>query len=209
MTVVRLLLGEVPRLSELAELGPPDTGPLAPYVALCRAVRAGDLAAFQAAASAHAPAFAADATAPAVARLRNAVIRAGLSRAVAAYSRIPLTALAAKLGLPSADDAEAVAAKAIADGSLAATVDRAARCVVATADAVGYEGPGPRDAFYARTAFCLELHNEAVRALRYEAGAGERAGETAEQARERARAEEEMARAIAEGEEEEDDDDMM
>ena len=168
-------------------------------------MRAGDLAAFQAAASKHAPAFAADATAPAVGRLRNAVIRAGLSRAVAAYSRIPLTSLATKLGLPSADDAEAVAAKAIADGSLAATVDRSDACVVATADPVGYEGPGPRDAFYARTAFCLELHNEAVRALRYEAGAGERAGETAEQARERARAEEEVARAIAEGEEDEED----
>ena len=172
-------------------------------------MRGGDLAAFQAAAALHVPAFAADATAALVARLRHAVIRAGLARAVAAYSRIPLAALAAKLGLPSADDAEAVAAKAVADGGLAASIDRDARCLVASRDAVGYEGPGPRDAFAARTAFCLELHNEAVRALRYEAGAGARAGETAEQARERARAEEEMARAIAEGEEDDEDEDGM
>jgi 26S proteasome regulatory subunit N3 len=31
----------------------------------------------------------------------------------------------------------------------------------------------PAEAFHARVAFCLDLHNEAVKALRYEVGQGE------------------------------------
>ena len=248
LTLVRLLLGDVPRLSELAEAGAscskvssssaaaaastastattttiiekhpdepfvsPDDGPLGAYVALARAVRAGDLQAFADAAAAGADAFAADETLPLVGRLRHAVIRAGLARASAAYARIPLSLLAHRLGLPTAEDAEAVAAKAIADGSLAATIDHDGGFLEAGSGAGGYEGAGPRDALHARTAFCLEIHNEAVRALRYEpagaAAAAAAAAETAEQARERARAEEEMARAIAEGEDDDEEDTM-
>ena len=129
-----------------------------------------------------------------------------------AYARIPLSLLAHRLGLPTAEDAEAVAAKAIADGSLAATIDHDGGFLEAGSGAGGYEGAGPRDALHARTAFCLEIHNEAVRALRYEpagaAAAAAAAAETAEQARERARAEEEMARAIAEGEDDDEEDTM-
>jgi len=230
----------VPRLSELAEAGAgcgpcgggkapasaaaaaekhpdepfvsPDDGPLGAYVALARAVRAGDLQAFADAAAAGAEAFRLDETLPLVGRLRHAVIRAGLARASAAYARIPLALLAQRLGLSSAEDAEAVAAKAIADGSLSATIDHDGGFLEAGSGAGGYEGAGPRDALHARTAFCLEIHNEAVRALRYEpagaAAAAAAAAETAEQARERARAEEEMARAIAEGEDDDEEDSM-
>ena len=243
LTLVRLLLGDVPRLSELAEAGAscskastsststsspststtteknpdepfvsPDEGPLGAYVALARAVRAGDLQAFADAAAAGADAFAADETLPLVGRLRHAVIRAGLARASAAYARIPLSLLAHRLGLPSAEDAEAVAAKAISDGSLQATIDHDGGFLETAVGAGGYEGSGPRDALHARTAFCLEIHNEAVRALRYEpagaAAAAAAAAETAEQARERARAEEELARAIADGEAEEEEEKM-
>lgn len=242
LTLVRLPLGDVPRLSELAEAGAscsstksggdaaaasasapstekpdepfvsPDDGPLGAYVALARAVRAGDLQAFADAAAAGAEAFAADETLPLVGRLRHAVIRAGLARASAAYSRIPLSLLAHRLGLPSAEDAEAVAAKAIADGSLSATIDHEGGFLETGSGAGGYVGAAPRGALHARTAFCLEIHNEAVRALRYEpagaAAAAAAAAETAEQARERARAEEEMARAIAEGEDDDEEDSM-
>ncbi len=164
----------------------PDDGPLGAYVALARAVRAGDLQAFADAAAAGADAFAADETLPLVGRLRHAVIRAGLARASAAYARIPLSLLAHRLGLPSAEDAEAVAAKAISDGSLQATIDHDGGFLEAGSGAGGYEGAGPSDALHARTAFCLEIHNEAVRALRYEpagaAAAAAAAAETAEQA---------------------------
>ena len=244
LALVRLLLGDVPRLSELAEAGAgcvsdasgapssssssssgserhpdepfasPDEGPLGAYVALARAVRAGDLQAFADAAAAGAEAFAADETLPLVGRLRHSVIRAGLARASRAYSRIPLSLLAQRLGLPSAEDAEAVAAKAIADGSLPqASIDHDGGFLETGTGAGGYEGAAPRSALHARTAFCLEIHNEAVRALRYEpagaAAAAAAAAETAEQARERARAEEELARAIAEGEHDDDEEDSM
>ena len=212
LTVVRLLLGEVPPLRELAadaRAGPGADAALAPYLALARAVRSGDLAAFGAVTAAHAAAFTAHGTAPLISRLRHAVIRAGLSRLAAAYARIPLADVAARLGLASADDAAAVAAKAIADGALDATLDRDGGWMACSAGASGLGDEaggggagdaGPRSAFHARTAFCLDIHNEAVRALRFEPNAHKpRQRETDEQARERARAEEEMARAIAEG----------
>jgi len=230
LTVVRLLLGEVPPLRELAadaRAGPGADAALGPYLALARAVRSGDLGAFGAVTAAHASAFTAHGTAPLVGRLRHAVIRAGLSRLAAAYARLPLAVVAARLGLASAEDAAAVAAKAIADGALDATLDRDGGWMACSATGGGGAGggeeggvggggagagtdAGPRAAFHARTAFCLDIHNEAVRALRFEPNAHKpRQRETDEQARERARAEEEMARTIAEGGGDEDEEDDM
>jgi 26S proteasome regulatory subunit N3 len=211
LTVVRLLLGEVPPLRELAadaRAGPGAAAALGPYLDLARAVRSGDLGAFGEVTARHGPAYAADGTAPLVGRMRHAVIRAGLARLASAYARIPLSDVATRLGLASADDAAAVAAKAIADGALDATLDRDGGWMASCAgegEGGGEAGGGggdaaPRAAFHARTAFCLDIHNEAVRALRFEPNAHKpRQRETDEQARERARAEEEMARAIAEG----------
>ena len=227
LTVVRLLLGEVPPLRELAadaRAGPGADAALAPYLALARAVRSGDLASFGAVTAAHAAAFVADGTAPLVARLRHAVIRAGLARLAAAYARIQLVDVASRLGLASAEDAAAVAAKAIADGALDATLDRDGGWMACSATGAAGAGTGigeeaggggggdaaPRAAFHARTAFCLDIHNEAIRALRFEPNAHKpRQRETDEQARERARVEEEMARVIAEGGGEEEEDDSM
>lgn len=58
-------------------------------------------------------AWARDRTSNLVVRLRQNVLRAGLARMGAAYTRISLADVAAKLGVPSAADAESIVAKVI------------------------------------------------------------------------------------------------
>ncbi len=196
LVVVRLLLGEVPPRAELA--APDLARALGPYLALARAVRRGDLARFAAVAAEHDAAFEADGTRRLVARLRASVIRAGLRRLAAAYSKIALADVAARLGLPSADDAAPVVAKAIRDGGVAARLDRDEGVMLVPARGDAYAGPEPAAAFHARVAFCMEVHNEALRAMRFGASAAKREWDDANALRERQ--EQELQAALEEDE---------
>jgi 26S proteasome regulatory subunit N3 len=172
ITVVRLLLGEIPERRDLFPSGARASrkarDALAPYAALAQAVRAGDLAGFKAVAKTHAAAFAADKTHLLVARLRRNVIRVGLRRVSLAYSSISLADVAAKLGLATnAEDVERVVAKAIRDGGVDASLDHERQLLVGAAATDAYATREPQAAFHARIAFCLDAHNEAVRAMRY------------------------------------------
>ena len=178
ITVVRLLLGEIPERRDLFPSGARASrkarDALAPYAALAQAVRAGDLAGFKAVAKTHAAAFAADKTHLLVARLRRNVIRVGLRRVSLAYSSISLADVAAKLGLAtSAEDVERVVAKAIRDGGVDASLDHERQLLVGAAATDAYATREPQAAFHARIAFCLDAHNEAVRAMRYPPAAQE------------------------------------
>ena len=178
ITVVRLLLGEIPERRDLFPSGARASrkarDALAPYAALAQAVRAGDLAGFQTVAETHAAAFAADKTHLLVARLRRNVIRVGLRRVSLAYSSISLADVAAKLGLAtSAEDVERVVAKAIRDGGVDASLDHERQLLVGAAATDAYATREPQAQFHARIAFCLDAHNEAVRAMRYPPAAQE------------------------------------
>ena len=183
LVVVRLLLGEVPARSEL--VAPELHGALAAYLDLAAAVRAGDLTAFASVASRHAATFKRDGTVHLIARLRANVIRAGLRRIAAAYSRISLADVAAKLGLPSTEDAEFTVAKSIRDGGISATIDHDAGEVIAAAGVDVYATVEPQAAFHARIAFCIDVHNEAQRAMRYEMRPQHQSFEDANEVREK------------------------
>lgn len=201
LILVRLLLGEVPDRSEFATPG--MTAPLAPYLQLTAAVRAGDLAAFTAVAAQHAPAFRADGTNNLVTRLHHNVIRTGLRRISLAYSRISLKDVASKLALPSAEDAEFIVAKAIRDGGIDAVIDHAAGFLQSRELLDVYATSEPQSAFHQRIAFCLDIHNEAIKAMRFEPGAHKAALESDADRKRRLADEEEIAKALAE--EDEDD----
>ncbi|CAG9465053.1 unnamed protein product [Pedinophyceae sp. YPF-701] len=167
LTIVRLLLGELPERAELFH--PTVRVPLAPYAALAQAVRRGDLRHFAQVTETHAEAFQADGVLRLIVRLRNNVIRAGLRRISLAYSRISLADVAARLGLDAGDDGdvEHIVAKAIRDGAVDGTID-ASEGVLLSREVVDVYGTyEPQKAFDARIAFCLDLHNEAVRAMRF------------------------------------------
>ena len=76
--------------------------------------------------------------------------------------------VAAKLGLASVRDAEAVIAKTIRDGSIDAVLDHEKQALASKAAADVYVTKEPAQAFHARTAFCMDIHNDAVRAMRYD-----------------------------------------
>jgi 26S proteasome regulatory subunit N3 len=205
LIVTRLLLGEVPQRSVFRERRL-ETG-LRPYAALAVAVRAGDLNAFGAVAERHAALFAADGVALLMARLRRTVIRTGLRHLCAAYSRISLQDVALKLGLPSAEDAQFVVAKAIRDGAVEGRLDAAQGCLLCPQGGDTYASGEPAAEFHARITFCLDLHNEAVRGMRYPADAHKSTAlESAEQRKERQALEAELAQAMEDGD---GDDDMF
>ncbi len=166
LVVVRLLLGEVPSRSELA---PADLrSMMGPYFDLARAVGRGDVNVFDSVASKYQDDFEQDGLRHVVARLRANVIRSGVRRIASAYSRITLHDIAKKLGLSSVSDAEYIVAKAIRDGGIVAQLDHESGIMTCPAVSDVYSTDEPLNAFHARIAFCLDIHNEAVTAIRHD-----------------------------------------
>ena len=202
LVVVRLLLGETPERRELA-----GVAALQPYFALVAAAREGSLAAFGRVVELHGKTYARDGLAHLVQRLRRNVIRAGVRRVATAYSRISLVDVAAKIGLGDAAPAEvaSVVAKVLRDGGEGlegACLDAASNCLVSRGAPPVYATRAPAAAFDERSLYLMEVHNAALRAMRYPPKRGD-AAEGEEARRERLAAERELADALAEDDEEE------
>jgi len=136
-------------------------------LALTQAIRGGDVGEFEKILEKHGAAFTADGTHSFVVRLRNNVLKTGLRRISISYSRIAFKDIAAKLRLDSARDAEFVCAKAIRDGVVDAVLDHKGGFMRSKDIVDTYSTTAPRDALYQRVAFCLGIHNDAVKAMRY------------------------------------------
>ncbi|KAJ0085972.1 hypothetical protein Patl1_09490 [Pistacia atlantica] len=202
--LVRLLLGEIPERTIFMQKGMEKA--LRPYFELTNAVRIGDLEMFRVVAEKFAGTFKADRTHNLIVRLRHNVIRTGLRNISISYSRISLADVAKKLGLDSANpvaDAKSIVAKAIRDDAIDATLDHANGWMVSKETGDIYSTNEPQIAFNSRIAFCLNMHNEAIRALRFPPNT-HKEKESAEKRRERQQQEQELAKHIAE----EDDDDF-
>lgn len=202
--IVRLLLGEIPERTIFMQPGMKKA--LKPYFELTNAVRIGDLELFHAVAEKNSSTFHTDRIHNLIVRLRHNVIRTGLRNISISYSRISLADVAAKLRLNSATavaDAESIVAKAVRDGGIEASVDHANGWMQSRETGDIYSSNEPQLAFHSRIAFCLNTHNEAVRALRFPPNAHKKELESAEKRRERQQQEQELAKHIAE--EDEDD----
>ncbi|KAK6946448.1 26S proteasome regulatory subunit, C-terminal [Dillenia turbinata] len=202
--IVRLLLGEIPERTVFMQKGMEKV--LRPYFELTNAVRIGDLELFKSVAEKFSSTFSSDRTHNLIVRLRHNVIRTGLRNISISYSRISLADVAKKLRLDSANpvaDAESIVAKAIRDGAIDATLDHANGWMVSKETGDIYSTNEPQLAFNSRIVFCLNMHNEAVRALRFPPNS-HKEKESAEKRRERQQQEQELAKHIAE----EDDDEF-
>eukprot|EP00250_Pteridium_aquilinum_P002098 c12300_g1_i1 orf=160-1653(+) len=200
--IVRLLLGEIPERTTFMQPGMKKA--LKPYFELTNAVRIGDLALFHMVADKNTSVFHADRTHNLIVRLRHNVIRTGLRNISISYSRISLGDIAAKLRLNSATavaDAESIVAKAVRDGGIEASIDHASGWMQSREMGDIYSSNEPQLAFHSRIAFCLNTHNEAVRALRFPPNAHKEELESAEKRRERQQQEQELAKHIAEEDE--------
>lgn len=199
LSVVQLLMGDTPERQSLS--GPA----LAPYLAITQAVRAGDLSRFRAALAEHATRLESHGTLTLVRRLEANVIKTGLRRITASYSSISFADIAARLNIGSAVDAEFLASKAVRDGVLSATLDHTAGTLISRATPNVYLTNEPQLAFHRRISFCLDVHHEAMKAMRFPPRAARADLESAEM--KKAREEEEAL--IAGGDLDDEDGDYM
>lgn len=163
LVLTELLMGDIPERSSL------NSPALLPYLELTRAVRVGDLHAFQVVSSKYAPVFAEDDVTSLIARLRHTVIKTGLRAINLSYSAIKLDDMTRKLALEQsfADDSEALVAKAIADGVIDATMDFATHSMHSRPVEQVLDTLKPQAAFHRRINLALEIHNDAVKALAF------------------------------------------
>ena len=162
---VQLLLGEIPERSIFYDKH--LSRPLALYSQLVQNVRSGDLEKFSQLLEASKSKFLEDRTYTLIMRLRHNVIKTGLKMIAMAYSRISLHELGSKLGLGSAENAEFIVAKAIRDGVISASLDHEVGFMRSKEMGDVYVTSEPQAAFHQRICFCLEVRNEAVKAMRF------------------------------------------
>ncbi|CAJ0641543.1 270_t:CDS:10, partial [Entrophospora sp. SA101] len=163
--IVQLLMGEIPERALFRQ--PVLKKPLVPYLKLVQAVRIGDLSKFQEALAKYAEVFRKDKNYTLILRLRHNVIKTGIRMISLSYSRISLRDICFKLHLDSEEDAEYIVAKAIRDGVIDATLDHEKGFMKSKENADIYSTNEPQIAFHQRTSFCLNLHNESVKAMRF------------------------------------------
>ncbi|KAJ7584924.1 PCI domain-containing protein [Mycena floridula] len=196
--VVELLMGDIPARTLFRH--PVLEKALKAYFEVVQAVRSGSLSQFQQMLSRHTEQFKTDHTYSLVVRLRQNVIKTGIRRLSLSYSRISLRDICLKLHLDSEEDAEYIVGKAIRDGVIDGNLVHEKGWMECGGLKSGY-GPDVADMLGKRIGYCLELHNESVKAMRYPLNAHRRELAAAEGARER---EKELAKEIEEGDLDED-----
>jgi len=199
--MVLLLLGEIPERTHFTTPGMRKA--LKPYFNLTQAIRKGDLKAFQQVAQQHWEQFLKDKTHNLIVRLQHNVIRTGLRNISKAYSRISLRDVAQMLGLESGgvEEVECIVAKAVRDGAIDAKIDHTNQWMTTSEASDVYSTFEPQQAFHSRIMFCLNLHNEAVKAMRYKPNEHKESAETEEARKERLQQEQELASALQEEDE--------
>ncbi|KAG1812367.1 PCI domain-containing protein [Suillus variegatus] len=191
--IVELLMGDIPDRGLFRH--PVLEKALSAYFDIVKAVRTGSLSEFQATLNKHAAQFEADKTYTLIVRLRQNVIKTGIRRLSLSYSRISLRDICLKLHLDSEEDAEYIVGKAIRDGVIEGRIVHEKGWMECGSQKDGY-GPEASDMFGRRIGYCLDLHNESVKAMRYPLNAHRKELAAAQDARER---EKELAKEIQEG----------
>ncbi|KAF8543597.1 proteasome regulatory subunit C-terminal-domain-containing protein [Trichophaea hybrida] len=198
--IVELLMGDIPDRATFRE--PRLQKALNAYFLLVKAVRIGELDAFFDILNTHAETFKKDGTYSLVLRLRQNVIKTGIRMMSLTYSRISLRDICIRLGLESEESAEYIVAKAIRDGVIEATLDHEKGFMQSKEVLDVYATQEPQEAFHSRITFCMSLHNDSVKAMRFPMNQHRLELKNAQEARERER---ELAKEIQEGEMDDDD----
>jgi len=183
-TVVTLLTGETPERAWFSDVELGEA--LTPYFDLVKAVRLGNVLAFEQCVGAHQKAYEKDHTLTLIQRLHSSVIKIGLKAIGAAYSRISFGDVAAKLKLEDEENLPQTAlylcAKAIRDGVLDATIDSDKGVLESQEQVDVYSSTSePQRAYQRRITFLLQIHNDAVKGLRYPPDAHKTAGKPSKQ----------------------------
>ncbi len=176
LVTVELLRGDVPDRALFSQVRLAKC--LAPYLVVAQAVRLGDLPRFQRALAAFGDVFAADRTVVLVRRLHHNVLKAGLRRLAAAYTRIPLADVQRKLSLSSLADAEFVLLKAISDGAVDGEIVQEGAYLQTRAKKNAFYTTAPQLALNDRIGQLNALHNDCLRAMTFPLAGGPAGGAT-------------------------------
>merc|ERR550517_1019403 len=163
--VTQLLMGDIPERSIFRQEG--LTHALKPYFQLTQAVRVGDMKLFDETIDKFSDRFDNDGVFMLITRLRHNVIKAALRKISVSYSRIHLDDVAKKLNLNSAFEAEYIVAKAIKDGVIDAVIHHNTQTMRSTETMSIYSTVNPQHELDKRIEYCLQLHQNCVRAFRY------------------------------------------
>jgi len=174
--IVQLLMGEIPDRGDFEQKE--MRKPLRPYLELTIAVRAGNLLEFQRVMEAHKATFLKDSTYMLIKRLSHNVIKIGLRKINLSYSKISMADIAQRLHLEDEKTTEFVCAKAIKDAVIEAVLDHENGWLQSQEQVDVYATAEPQQAFHKRITFCLDVHNEAVKAMRYPPNAYKKALES-------------------------------
>lgn len=199
--LIELLMGDIPDRQIFTK--PELQEPLQPYLALTRAVRAGDVAHFESVLAEVAPQLEADHNLSLARRLRQNVIKTGIRVISLTYSRISLKDICIKLRLDGEESAEYIVAKAIRDGVIDAEIDHQRGYMQSRELTDVYSTREPQQTLHERISFCMALHDDSVKSMRYVTNDHRDDLKDAQEARER---EKELLTEIQEGTDLEDDD---
>lgn len=197
--VVELLLGNIPERQTFRHATLRKS--LVPYLQLTQTVRMGNLKRFSEVVKNFSMKFQQDHTYTLIIRLRHNVIKTAIRSVGLSYSRISPLDITKRLMLDSPEDAEFIVSKAIRDGVIEATLDSEENQVRSKESTDIYNTREPQLAFHERISFCLNLHNQSVKAMRYPPKSYGKELENAEERREREQQDLELAKEMAEDEE--------
>lgn len=161
--VVQLLMGDIPELSVFRK----QAGNFEPYYYISRAVRLGDLNLFGTVLAQYKLAFVADDTFTLVSRLRQNVIKTGIRIISLLYSKISLKDICIKLHLDLEELTEYIVSKAIRDGVIEASINHERGYMHSKQLRDVYASHLPQQEFDQRIRFCLALHTDAIKSMRY------------------------------------------
>ena len=161
--VIELLMGDIPELQMFRK----QQGRFEPYLMVTKAVRLGDLKLFLQTVKKYEQEFKQDNNYTLVIRLRQNVIKTGIRIISLAYSKISLRDICIKLHLDSEELTEYIVSKAIRDGVIDALINHEKGYMQLRELIDVYSTKEPQAEFYQRIRFCLLLHNDSVKAMRY------------------------------------------
>lgn len=140
---------------------------LFPYYKIVTCVKSGDMDMFNQVLKNYQHVFSSDKNYSLIQRLRHTVIKFGLKKINISYSKISLADIAAKLGIKSNEETEQIVAKAIRDGVIDAIIDHDQQFIKSKEITDVYTSNDPQAILHKRIRFCMELHNDAVKALEF------------------------------------------
>ncbi|KAK6457788.1 proteasome regulatory subunit C-terminal-domain-containing protein [Scheffersomyces xylosifermentans] len=161
--IIELLMGDIPELKVFKK----QSGSFEAYFNVTKAVKLGDLNLFGEVLNKYEDLFKKDDNFTLVSRLRQNVIKTGIRIISLSYSKISLKDICIKLHLDSEESTEYIVSKAIRDGVIEASINHQKGYMQSKELLDVYSTKLPQNEFDQRIKFCLSLHNDSVKSMRY------------------------------------------